>query len=66
MKLLNVFIFIDFSNIISKVDIKTLAECDEQEVVREVQEFYADFLAVGPYLYSFNISSCYPSLFFKY
>ena len=30
-------IFLDFSNVISKQDVKTLAEADEQEVVREVQ-----------------------------
>ena len=28
---------LDFSNVISKQDVKTLAEADEQEVVREVQ-----------------------------
>ncbi|KAF9796625.1 hypothetical protein SFRURICE_012718 [Spodoptera frugiperda] len=33
--------FIYFSNVISKADIKTLAECDEQETVREVQEVFA-------------------------
>ncbi|XP_066994059.1 vacuolar protein sorting-associated protein 45 isoform X2 [Anabrus simplex] len=32
--------YIYFSNIIAKADIKTLAEADDQEVVREVQEFY--------------------------
>ena len=29
--------FSDFSNVVSKSDVKTLAEADEQEVVREVQ-----------------------------
>lgn len=43
------------SNIIAKADIKTLAENDEQEVVRELEEFYADYLAVSPHLFSFNI-----------
>ncbi|XP_050541921.1 vacuolar protein sorting-associated protein 45 [Daktulosphaira vitifoliae] len=52
------YYYIHFSNIISKSDIKTIAESDIQEVVREVQEFYADFLAVSPHLYTFNISSC--------
>ncbi|KAI8441872.1 hypothetical protein MSG28_005555, partial [Choristoneura fumiferana] len=33
----------------------TLAECDEQEAVREVQEVFADFLAVDRHLFSFNI-----------
>lgn len=31
------FLFSDFSNVISKSDVKTLAEADAQEVVREVQ-----------------------------
>lgn len=50
--------YIYFSNIISKADIKTLAECDEMEVVREVQEFYGDYLAVSPHLFSLNIPAC--------
>ncbi|KAF4531830.1 hypothetical protein B566_EDAN000856 [Ephemera danica] len=40
---------------ISKADVKILAEADEQESVREVQEFYADFIPVGPHLFSLNI-----------
>jgi len=52
------YFFLDFSNIISKTDIKTIAESDIQEVVREVQEYYADYLAVAPHLFSFNIQSC--------
>ncbi|KAJ9600038.1 hypothetical protein L9F63_009655 [Diploptera punctata] len=50
--------YIYFSNIIAKADIKTLAESDEQEVVREVQEFYGDFLAVSPHVFSLNIVGC--------
>ncbi|CAB3220288.1 unnamed protein product [Arctia plantaginis] len=50
--------FIYFSNVISKADIKTLAECDEQETVREVQEVFADYLAVDRHLFSFNIAGC--------
>lgn len=49
---------LDFSNIIAKADIKTIAESDEQEVVREVQEFYGDYLAVSPHLFSLSISAC--------
>ncbi|VVC43830.1 Hypothetical protein CINCED_3A017831 [Cinara cedri] len=52
------YYYIYFSNIISKTDIKTIAESDIQEVVREIQEYYADYLAVAPHLFSFNISSC--------
>ncbi|BES99545.1 vacuolar protein sorting 45 homolog (S. cerevisiae) [Nesidiocoris tenuis] len=51
--------YIYFSNIISKTDIKTIAECDEIEVVREVQEFYGDYLAVSPHLFSLNVNGCY-------
>ncbi|RVE67131.1 hypothetical protein OJAV_G00114210 [Oryzias javanicus] len=47
--------FIYFSNVISKSEIKTLAEADEQEVVAEVQEFYGDFIAVNPHLFSLNL-----------
>ena len=47
--------FTDFSGIISKAAIKVLAEADENEVVREIQEYYVDYFAVGPSLFSFNI-----------
>ncbi|RZF43680.1 hypothetical protein LSTR_LSTR011028 [Laodelphax striatellus] len=50
--------YIYFSNIISKADIKVLAESDELEVVREVQEFYGDYLAVSPHLFSLNLAPC--------
>jgi vacuolar protein sorting-associated protein 45 len=48
--------------VISKTDVKVLAEADEQETVREVQELYADFVAVAPHLFSLNLSDCYQSL----
>uniref|UniRef100_A0A8C9WLU0 Vacuolar protein sorting-associated protein 45 n=1 Tax=Scleropages formosus TaxID=113540 RepID=A0A8C9WLU0_SCLFO len=47
--------FIYFSNVISKSEVKALAEADEQEVVAEVQEFYGDFIAVNPHLFSLNL-----------
>ncbi|XP_005107406.1 vacuolar protein sorting-associated protein 45 [Aplysia californica] len=50
--------FIYFSNVISKQDIKVLAEADDQEVVREVQEFYGDYIAVNPHLFSLNLVGC--------
>lgn len=43
---------------ISKSDVKTLAECDQQESVREVQEVFGDYLAVDRHLFSFNIVGC--------
>ncbi|RWS23563.1 Vacuolar protein sorting-associated protein 45-like protein [Leptotrombidium deliense] len=58
--------FIYFSNIISKTDVKMLAECDEYEVVRDIQEFYCDFIAVSPHLMSLNLSDgCYHGTLWK-
>ncbi|CAG0902418.1 unnamed protein product [Darwinula stevensoni] len=52
------FYYISFSNIVSKEDIKTLAFADEQEVVREVQEYYGDYISVSHHLFSLNIQNC--------
>lgn len=54
--------YIYFSNIIAKADIKLLAEHDEQEVVKEVQELYMDYLAVNPHLFSIGLPTCMNSL----
>ncbi|XP_041931848.1 vacuolar protein sorting-associated protein 45 [Alosa sapidissima] len=48
--------FIYFSNVISKSEVKALAEADEQEVVAEMQEFYGDFIAVNPHVFSLNLT----------
>lgn len=50
--------YIYFSNVISKQDVKVLAEADDHEVVREVQEFFGDYIAVNPHLFSLNIIGC--------
>ncbi|XP_070542177.1 vacuolar protein sorting-associated protein 45-like isoform X2 [Ptychodera flava] len=50
--------FIYFSNVVSKSDVKVLAEADDQEVVREVQEFYGDYIAASPHMFSFNLLGC--------
>ncbi len=55
----------DLSNIITKADIKTLAENDEHEVVRELEEYFADYLAVSPHLFSLNIPVCIQGLLIK-
>uniref|UniRef100_T2M4B6 Vacuolar protein sorting-associated protein 45 n=1 Tax=Hydra vulgaris TaxID=6087 RepID=T2M4B6_HYDVU len=47
--------YLYFSNVLAKSYVKQLAECDDQEVVKEVQEFYADYYAVSPHLFSLNI-----------
>ncbi|KAG5457305.1 MAG: Sec1-like protein [Olpidium bornovanus] len=44
-----------FSNILKKSAIERLAEVDEYEVVREVQEFFADYAAINPDFYSLNL-----------
>lgn len=53
------FMLADFSNIISKQEVKLLAEADEQEVVREVQEFFCDYVALSSSAFSLNVQKCY-------
>ncbi|KAJ3031578.1 vacuolar protein sorting-associated protein 45 [Rhizophlyctis rosea] len=48
---------LDFSNSLKKSDIERLAEADEHEAVRELQEYFADYLAINPDLYSLNVSA---------
>jgi vacuolar protein sorting-associated protein 45 len=43
---------------VEKMDVKSLAENDEQEVVREVQEYYADYVALGQHVFSINLPKC--------
>lgn len=47
--------YLYFSNILSKSQIERMAEADQQEVVREIQEFYEDFCAVNSNFYSLNL-----------
>ncbi|XP_018007778.1 vacuolar protein sorting-associated protein 45 [Hyalella azteca] len=47
--------YIYFSNVVSKASVKQLAESDEQELVREVQEIYADYMALAPHIFTLNI-----------
>ncbi|EFI27209.1 vacuolar protein sorting-associated protein 45 [Coprinopsis cinerea okayama7 len=46
--------YLYFSNILSKAAIERLAEMDEFEVVREVQEYFADYCPILPSLFSLN------------
>ena len=50
--------FIYFTNVIDKDSLKLLAEADEHEVVREVQEVFADFLCMARHVFSFNMIGC--------
>ncbi|KAF8411675.1 hypothetical protein HHK36_004233 [Tetracentron sinense] len=43
-----------FSYILKDTQIHILADSDEQEVVQQVQEFYADFGAIDPYHFTLN------------
>ncbi|XP_072985564.1 vacuolar protein sorting-associated protein 45 homolog [Typha latifolia] len=44
-----------FSNILKIPQIQVLADSDDQEVVQQIQEFYADFCAVDPYHFTLNM-----------
>ncbi|KAI7906640.1 Sec1-like protein [Cokeromyces recurvatus] len=44
--------YLYFSNTLRKSDIEQLAEIDEHEVIREIQEYYGDYLAINPDLFS--------------
>ncbi|KAK6277195.1 hypothetical protein POUND7_017518 [Theobroma cacao] len=46
-----------FSNMLKDTQIHLLADSDEQEVVQQLQEFYADFIAVDPYHFTLNMPS---------
>lgn len=44
-----------FSNILKKSEIEMLAEADEREVVREVQEYFADYAPITSSHFSLNL-----------
>ncbi|KAI5073398.1 hypothetical protein GOP47_0011411 [Adiantum capillus-veneris] len=46
-----------FSNVLKNSHIQILGDADEHEVVQQVQEFYADFLAIDPYHFTLNLPS---------
>ena len=45
----------DFSNVVKKSTLERLAEADGHEVVTSVQEYFADFVAINPDLFSLNL-----------
>ena len=45
-----------FSNVIAKSAVKQLAEADDHEVVKDVKEFYGDFIAISQHVFSFNLT----------
>ena len=44
-----------FSNILEKEDIRKLADADEYESVKEIQEFYADYIPLLDHTYTLNL-----------
>eukprot|EP00897_Mesotaenium_endlicherianum_P003940 jgi/Mesen1/3574/ME000002S05142 len=48
-----------FSNILSNSSIHILADADEHCVVRQLQEYYGDVLALDPYLFNLNLANNY-------
>ncbi|KAG6419755.1 hypothetical protein SASPL_116267 [Salvia splendens] len=46
-----------FSNMLKDTQLHNMADADEPEVVQQVQEFYADFVALDSHHFSLNISS---------
>ncbi|KAL3182174.1 hypothetical protein MRX96_022894 [Rhipicephalus microplus] len=51
--------YIYFSNTVNRSDIKELAEADDQECIQEVKEFFGDYVALAPHLFSFNLTGCF-------
>ncbi|MCJ1395668.1 hypothetical protein MMC18_008554 [Xylographa bjoerkii] len=47
--------FLDFSNVIRKSSLERLAEADDHEIVRSVQEYFADYIVVNPDLFVLNL-----------
>ena len=47
-----------FSNVLKASQLEQLADADEQEVVREVQEVFADYQAINPHLFSLGVPTC--------
>lgn len=56
------FLFPDFNNIISKTDIKMIADVDDGEAVKAIEEFYADYYAINPHTFSMNVKTCYQNV----
>jgi vacuolar protein sorting-associated protein 45 len=52
-----------FSNIVKKSSLERMAEADDHELVKSVQEFYADYLAITKDLFSLSYGREIPSIF---
>ena len=45
----------DFSNIIRKSSLERLAEADDNEVIKSVQEYFADYIVINPDLFTLDM-----------
>ncbi|KAL9601852.1 MAG: hypothetical protein Q9219_002203 [cf. Caloplaca sp. 3 TL-2023] len=48
--------YVFFSNVVSKSSLERLAEADDNEVVKGVQEYFGDYIVVNPDLVSLDLS----------
>ncbi|KAI1094612.1 Sec1-like protein [Rostrohypoxylon terebratum] len=48
--------YLYFSNVVKKSSLERLAEADDHEVVKQVQEHFADYLVINPDLFSLNLT----------
>ncbi|KAI1844678.1 hypothetical protein JX266_009134 [Neoarthrinium moseri] len=48
--------YLYFSNVVKKSALERLAEADDHEIVKLVQEHFADFLVINPDLFSLNLT----------
>ena len=49
--------YLYFSNVVKKSSLERLAEADDHEVVRAVQEHFADYIVVNPDLFTLDLGS---------
>ncbi|KAI1384494.1 Sec1-like protein [Hypoxylon trugodes] len=48
--------YLYFSNVVKKSSLERLAEADDHEVVKQVQEHFADYIIINPDLFSLNLT----------
>ncbi|KAI0181063.1 Sec1-like protein [Hypoxylon sp. FL1284] len=49
--------YLHFSNVVKKSSLERLAEADDHEVVKQVQEHFADYIVINPDLFSLDLTS---------
>ena len=54
----HIFLKSDFSNSVDTNEIEKLAELDDKDSIKQLQEVYADYYAVNHELFTLNIDTC--------